>query len=96
MIPDDYGAAEPLIEIEKNLIRKGEKVESFLNKIPTYDDFKKKDTSWHDSRVKEANESFRKSDKSKRKYVSSPANKGTVAKKKPTQKSAPKKITGKR
>jgi hypothetical protein len=79
----------PIIELAK-------KAYNFVANLPNPPKFKKTDTSWHDSMVKEANEGFRKRAESERKVVAGPTKKKTMAKKKATLKSAPKKATTKR
>jgi hypothetical protein len=49
-----YGAAQPIVDLAVNV---RDKAQRFLgNSKPT----EKRDTSWHDSMVRTANESFRK------------------------------------
>ena len=74
----DYGAATDLIEGVKRAVRK---TENAINKTPTADDFGKKDTTWHDSMVKNASESFRKDSANKRKVGGSDGKTGTEQKK---------------
>lgn len=50
----EYGAAQPIVDY----FRKGvDTVRSALDRVPTPQ--RKQDTSWHDSMVRKANESFR-------------------------------------
>ena len=51
----EYGAAQPIVDVFKKGYRAATKVGSY-----TPSSEKKSDTSWHDSMVKQANESFKR------------------------------------
>ena len=54
----EYGAAQPIADWVKDYIVKPvETVMGIADKVPSHE---KEDTSWHDQKVSEANESFRK------------------------------------
>ena len=73
-----YGAAQPIVDLAQ---RWSNTAENALNRVPSTD-FRRKDTSWHDDMVREANESASKA------QVAKPAVKKPV--KRPTARTAAK------
>jgi len=51
-MPQDWGAAEPLVGITR-------KIGNFYDRLSQPSSSKRQDTSWHDDMVRKANDSFR-------------------------------------
>jgi hypothetical protein len=83
-MPQDYGAAEPIVGLARKAYNKVNPLKE--NKL---------DTSWHDEMVRKANESFRK-EAEKKKVVKKPTQDTGIRRKPTSSKAYPKKrVAGK-